>query len=70
MFGLVKTLKTAAHDPRIKAVIMDFDGPALSMAATMEVKGDWCTVAVCGIMEFWALTPPFPARVPSEPYRR
>ncbi|CAM9551241.1 unnamed protein product, partial [Hapterophycus canaliculatus] len=38
LFGLVKTLKTAAHDPRIKAVIMDFDGPALSMAATMEVR--------------------------------
>ncbi|CAN0076799.1 unnamed protein product, partial [Ectocarpus fasciculatus] len=38
LFGLVKTLKTAAHDPRIKAVIIDFDGPALSMAATMEVR--------------------------------
>ncbi len=38
MFALVKTLKTAAHDPRIKGVLMKFDGPALSMAATMEVE--------------------------------
>lgn len=38
MFALVKALKTAAHDPRIKAVLMQFEAPALSMAATMEAS--------------------------------
>lgn len=38
MFGLVKALKTAAHDPRIKGVLMQFEAPALSMAATMEAS--------------------------------
>lgn len=39
MFALVKALKTAAHDPRIKGVLMQFEAPALSMAATMEASG-------------------------------
>lgn len=39
MFGLATALKTAAHDPRIKGVLMEFDGPELSMAATMEASG-------------------------------
>eukprot|EP00903_Cladosiphon_okamuranus_P015600 g14405.t1 len=38
LFALVKTLKTAAHDPRIKAVLIEFEAPVLSMAATMEVR--------------------------------
>lgn len=56
MFALVKTLKTAAHDPRIKGVLMQFEAPALSMAATMEASAVPFAFRF-GVFFFW-LPPP------------
>ena len=40
LYGCTNALKTAAHDPRIRGVLMELNSEDMSMAPIMEVRGE------------------------------